>query len=87
MGQFQPFPTRRDHDTVVKLRFAFDRDLIELLKRSLRAYRPYAAPWRTCGGWLPDERAWFVERGCWPHVRRALESAGHRVIDCVSVRR
>jgi hypothetical protein len=86
-GSFQPFSSRAGQDTVVKLRFQFDRDLIETLKRSLRAYRPHAYPWKVCGGWLPSEHCWFVERGCWPYVRHTLEAAGHRVIDYQSVRR
>jgi hypothetical protein len=51
LDSFQPFASRQGVDSVLRLRFQFDRGLVELLKRSLRVARPLAAPQKHCGGW------------------------------------
>lgn len=84
VGSFQPFESRRGKDTVVKLTFPYDPDLIRLLKSALRTYRDYAIdPSKNIfqpGGWRPNEKCWFVERSVWPMVRRdLLQVAGYMI--------
>lgn len=83
-SEFQPFESRQGVDTVIKLQFNYDPDLIALLKRSLKGYRQYAIdPSRQIfqpGGWRPDEKCWFVERSIWPMVMRDLEASGYEVV-------
>jgi hypothetical protein len=72
---FQPFESRAGVDTVIGLRFRFDWTLADLLKTALRSARLLSSR-KNVGGWLDREKAWFVERFAWPHVRRHLEEAG-----------
>lgn len=85
VSEFQPFESRQGVDTVIRLQFPYDPDLIALLKKSLRTYRQYAVdPTRQIfqpGGWRPDEKCWFVERAIWPMVLRDLENAGYLIGD------
>jgi hypothetical protein len=62
---------------VPRLTFRSDPAVVGTLKRALRAARSDVV--RNCGGWLPRWGCWFVERSCWPAVRRELERAGYRV--------
>ncbi len=76
---FQPFHSRRDLDTVLGLRFRYDARVVALIKEGLRE------AWGRCGcinagGWLPEEKAWFVEWWAWPSVRRRLEAAGVKIV-------
>jgi hypothetical protein len=75
---FQPFSSRTGFDTVLGLRFSFDRDLVELLKEALRNLKPGFPG--SPGGWLPEHRAWFVERAVWPAVSTRLRAAGCDVV-------
>jgi hypothetical protein len=79
VSAFQPFESRRGIDTVLALRFRFDRDLVELLKEALRQARCDLDLEYQAGGWLPQERAWFCEREAWPSVRAQLRLAGYDV--------
>jgi hypothetical protein len=77
---FQPFSSRVGLDTVAGLEFAYDRDLIAVLKEGIRdARRWFGRP--NLGGWLPEHRKWFVEWIAWPTVKDHLERAGHTVED------
>jgi hypothetical protein len=78
--EFMPFASRAGRDTVLRLRFHYSADVVRTLKWALRAFRPLAAPQPTCGGWLPEHRAWFVEKSCFPLVQRELERRGHTVV-------
>jgi hypothetical protein len=60
------------------LRFPFDRELIDYLKKTLQEIRDETGE-RNPGGWLPTEKAWFVESLAWPLVRRRLIEAGHAI--------
>jgi len=73
---FQPFESRRGVDTVLGLRFEYDKGFVEFLKATLRAARVELRQGNLIGGWLPEQRSWFVERVAWPRVRRELERVG-----------
>jgi len=75
VSAFQPFESRRGIDTVLALRFGYDRELIDILKTALRSAR-YRCPGRSAGEWLPEERCWFCERAAWPIVREHLALQG-----------
>jgi hypothetical protein len=64
----------KDQSVKIALRFDFDEELVESLKRILREVRQ--APAETAGGWYPPLRIWFVEPCAWPEVRRRLEELG-----------
>src|SRR5262249_37314367 len=72
---FQPFPSRRGIDHLIGLKFSYDARLVELLKQALRSAAAQTGRGQL-GGWLPQEKAWFLERLAWAHVRRELEQAG-----------
>jgi hypothetical protein len=75
---FQSFQSRRGIDTVIGLRFPYNPCVIDTLKAALREAREQTSP-ANPGGWLPDAKAWFIERAVWPAVRRRLLAAGHDV--------
>jgi hypothetical protein len=72
---FQPFESREGRDTVVGLRFRYDPGLIQVLKDALRVAGETLYE-RNLGGWLPEHKAWFVERRAWRIVRQRLVEAG-----------
>src|SRR5262245_4855453 len=74
VGSFQPFKSRQGRDTVIRLEFQYDPELVALLKQALRTRRSVNGP---AGGWLPEYRCWFVERDVWPMVRQRLGAEGH----------
>jgi hypothetical protein len=77
VSAFQPFESRRGVDTVLALRFRYDPELIDVLKRALQAARSIGFAYNP-GGWLPEERCWFVERAAWLYVRAYLTDHGYR---------
>jgi hypothetical protein len=78
VSAFQPFASRRGVDTVLALRFKYDPDLIATLKDALQEARSRGYAFQP-GGWLAEERCWFVERQAWPCVRSHLRDAGYSV--------
>jgi hypothetical protein len=68
-------------DTVVGLRFRYDRAIVEALKGLLRAAKPQVAdPARNihnAGGWLDYYYCWFVEEPVLPAVLELFRSAGY----------
>jgi hypothetical protein len=79
VSEFQPFAARQGIDTVLPLSFSFDRDVIETIKTGLRSFRRESGD-TNVGGWLPEHRAWFIERDAWLCVRSHLQDAGYDVI-------
>lgn len=79
---FSPFESRPGA-AVVRLTFRYDADVVAALKAELRRLTPLLRdPERrvfTAGGWLPEHRAWFIERAAWPPVRALLERHGYTV--------
>jgi hypothetical protein len=74
VGRIRPFKSRRD--SVLSLQFAYDETLVGLLKGALRRARAKYGG-EVCGGWLPGEHCWFVERHAFDFVRRLLEQQGY----------
>jgi hypothetical protein len=85
VSAFQPFASRIGQDTVIKLTFEYNPDLIAFLKRALRNYKDEALdPSRHIfqpGGWNPKEKCWYVERSIWDMVRKDLMDHGYDCID------
>lgn len=81
VSSFQPFASRIGQDTVIKLRFDYNPDLVESLKKILRHYKDEALdPSRHIfqpGGWNPKEKCWYVERNIWSKVRDSLHFEGY----------
>lgn len=81
VSSFQPFPSRIGQDTVIRLQFNYDPDLVESLKKILRHYKDEALdPARHIfkpGGWNPNQKCWFVERNIWELVKHELEEMGY----------
>jgi hypothetical protein len=73
---FQAFSSRTD--SLVRLRFRYDAQLVGRLKETLREARRLAGgpAGRPAGGWLAEHRCWFVEPCVWPWVRQKLVEAG-----------
>jgi len=84
--EFMPFASRAGA-TVIGLRFAYDRALVDELKATLRPlHAEVRDPERHiggAGGWLAEGRCWFVERDAWDVVFVRLVYDGHHVIDWV----
>jgi hypothetical protein len=55
------------------LRFPFDADTVAAVKAALIVARGGG---RSVGGWLPDQRAWYVEPSAWSAFRDSLGRAG-----------
>jgi hypothetical protein len=64
---------------VLSLRFAYDAELIDVLKAALRQ-ASYQLDRRNLGDWLAEHRCWFVERAAWPIVRRYLQARGYAYV-------
>lgn len=81
VSSFQPFASRIGQDTVIKLRFDYNPDLIADLKKILRHYKDEALdPSRHIfqpGGWNPKFKCWYVERNIWGLVKHELEEMGY----------
>ncbi|HEY7066399.1 MAG TPA: J domain-containing protein [Chloroflexota bacterium] len=76
---FQPFTSRAGMDTVLGVRFPFNGALVGELKDRLRTQKQRHYLARPAGGWLPEARAWFVERECWPTIHALLRQWGYSV--------
>ena len=71
----------------VGLSFAFDPELVDLLKHLNRELRDeIQAPGvrRQATGWLSDRRIWFVDGALWYRVEGYLRSYGHTVTEDAS---
>jgi hypothetical protein len=83
--RFQPFPSRAAQPPVVGLRFAYDAALVARFKAALAVCKGWALDPQqriyTAGGWLPEERCWFVEPAAWPTVRAALVAFGATCVE------
>lgn len=81
VSSFQPFGSRIGQDTVIRLQFNYNPDLIADLKKILRHYKDEALdPSRHIfqpGGWIPLEKCWYVERSIWRLVKHELEELGY----------
>ncbi|MGI8553472.1 MAG: hypothetical protein ACR2PL_22215 [Dehalococcoidia bacterium] len=76
MFRFQPFGGRRGVDTVIGLKFAYDTEVIAVIKDALlQQRRPGFVP----GGWLPEWKTWWIEEGAWPAVSEELVMLGCRL--------
>jgi hypothetical protein len=76
VSAFQPFESRRGYDTVIRLEFRYDADLVALLKAAGRAAKALLYR-RHLVGWLAEHHCWFCERAAWPSVRWRLLDAGY----------
>lgn len=80
VSAFQPFESRIGQDTVVRLDFPYDTDLIALLKTLIRRYKDEAlnptAHIFNAGGWNPAAKCWYIERSVWPFIEDDLRAAG-----------
>lgn len=89
VSAFQPFASRIGQDTVIKLTFDYNPDLIASLKKILRHYRDEAIdPSRHIfqpGGWNPKEKCWYVERTIWEMVKQDLMYEGYEFEDLEEV--
>ena len=85
VSSFQPFASRIGQDTVIRLTFDYDPELIGRLKQILRRLKEAAVdPSRHIfqpGGWNPKERCWYVERNIWDQVRSDLMEYGYEFDD------
>lgn len=85
VSRFQPFESRIGTDTVIRLKFPWDRNLVDELKRLLSLYRREALnPDRNQhapGGWLPEHRCWFIEPIIWPVVKMELVWLGYAIVE------
>jgi hypothetical protein len=79
VSAFQPFETRIGVDTVLKLEFRYHADLVATLKDAIQRAR-HVRGGKNLGGWLPEHKAWFVERRAWDIVRQYLLSAGCELV-------
>ena len=81
VSSFQPFPSRIGQDTVIRLQFNYDPDLVESLKKILRHYKDESLdPARHIfqpGGWVPKHKCWYCERNIWELVKHELEEKGY----------
>jgi hypothetical protein len=78
--RFQPFASRVGVDQVIGLRFKYSACLVADLKAAFAAARRQDGCQRNVGGWLPEQRAWFVELSAWPVVREQLTANGYRLV-------
>lgn len=73
--EFQPFESRVG-DTVVGVRFAYDRRLVDLMKTTIKLHTLVERAQRCRraerfghgGGWLASSGCWFVEMSIWSQV-------------------
>jgi hypothetical protein len=75
ISRFQPFASRQGIDTVYRLRFQYDPDIILILKAALHRARGTLGG-NNLGGWLEEHRCWFVEPSAWPLVADQLRRNG-----------
>jgi hypothetical protein len=80
VDSFQPFESRADVDTVIRLRFSYDATVVAQLKDAL-AWAAGMTGMKNVGGWLPQHRVWFCERAVWHLVRSQLMAAGCQFVD------
>jgi hypothetical protein len=83
VGRGQPFESRIGEDTVLFLRFRYDKNLVAEIKDYLARRRgeyPQGKAFQP-GGWLPDERVWFVEEAIWADLREQLLDEGHVLVE------
>lgn len=73
--EFMPFSTRSG-ETVYGLRFKYDKEIVERLRwvlADMRAmYKNTGRNPANVGGWLPDNRVWFIDKPVKQHVQAAL---------------
>ena len=69
----EPFSSPDTDGPSVALRFAYDAEVVELLKNVLHRQRS-RSPW--AGGWSKGSRCWWVTSCFWPAVRSALIKEG-----------
>lgn len=85
VSSFQPFVSRIGQDTVIRLQFNYDPNLVESLKKILRHYKDEALdPARHIfqpGGWNPKQKCWYVERSIWELVKHELGELGYEFQD------
>jgi hypothetical protein len=82
-SRFQPFQSRVGVDTVLRLEFSYDPELIGHLKRLLSAHKSKAIdPARHVlqpGGFLPSCKSWFCEQAIWPEIKEELQQLGYHI--------
>jgi len=64
---------------MIRLKFNFDRELIEDLKNVLRRARSKTST--PVGGWMPEEKIWWVYPLVWHRVAGQLRALGYQLID------
>lgn len=64
---WKPFHTEEGNYGVFRLIFDYDTRVIEVVRRTIKTCQVHGQP--QCGGWLPNERAWFIK----VHVLPALK--------------
>jgi hypothetical protein len=84
--RFQPFVSRRGRDTVVRLSFDYNADLVADLKILIRKYETHVLnpDARCAGGWLPKSKCWFIEESIWPAVKNDLIEFGYSINEFVN---
>jgi hypothetical protein len=64
---WKPFHTEQGNYGVFRLFFDYDQNVINAVRTSIKKCQMHGQP--QCGGWLPNDRAWFVK----VHVLPALK--------------
>lgn len=77
--RFQPFSSRMGVDTVVRLQFEYCPALVARLKALLEVYR-VDHRYRVVGGWLPEQKCWFVEPDAWAVIKLELLYLGYHIV-------